>query len=109
MVNNYFLVLDDDPELFEPLLLFPLLLFPLLLFVGVERVVDRELLLRGLYDRVDGLLKLLLLDLLEREIDFDLRVEDRFGTDWIFFDVLFVGTRLIIFGFDVFVDDRGGF
>jgi len=47
MVKNYFLVLDDDPELFEPLLLFPLLLFPLLLRVGVERVVDRELLLRG--------------------------------------------------------------
>ena len=47
MVKNYFLVLDDDLELFEPLLLFPLLLFPLLLRVGVERVVDRELLLRG--------------------------------------------------------------
>ena len=47
MVKNYFLVLDDDFELFEPLLLFPLLLFPLLLRAGVERVVDRELLLRG--------------------------------------------------------------
>lgn len=78
MVKNYFLVLVDDLELFEPLLL----LLPLLLRVGVERVVDRELLLlRGVYDLVAGLLILLLLELLEREIDVDLRVEDLLGTE----------------------------
>jgi hypothetical protein len=109
MVNSYFFVLFEDPELFDPLLLFPLLLFPLLLRGGVERVVDRELLLRGLYDRVDGLFMLLFLDLLVGEIDFDLRVEDFFVTDSLFGGVLFAGARLIILGLVVIFEDRGGF
>ena len=58
---------------------------------------------------VDGFLTLLLPELLGREMDFDLRVEDRFGTEWLFLGVLFAGARLIIFGFVVVFDDRGGF
>jgi hypothetical protein len=58
---------------------------------------------------VDGLLILLLPELLGREIDFDLRVEDRFGTELLFLGVLFAGARSIIFGFVVVFDDRGGF
>jgi len=52
---------------------------------------------------------LLLPESLGREIELDLRFEDRFGTELLFCGVLFAGAFSIIFGLVDIFDDRGGF